>query len=66
MYVDPRYLLSGRGRVGGEPTASHMIAAIPTAMTLRMINPTTDPVYVLSASAGRLLTMPVCQGRPHG
>jgi hypothetical protein len=45
MYVDPRYLLSGRGRVGGEPTANHMTTAMPTAITLRMINPIIDTVY---------------------
>jgi hypothetical protein len=66
MYVDPRYLLSGRGRVGGEPTASHMTAAMPTAMTLRMIKPTIDTVYVVSTAAGPVADSPGVPGRPRG
>ncbi len=42
MKVAPRYLLSGRGRVGGDWIVHHMSAAIPTTRTRSTINPTIE------------------------
>ena len=38
--VLPRYRLSGRGRVGGDPTASHITAPMTTTIPMRMISHT--------------------------